>query len=238
MKETRKEIALNRLKMFGEGALGTLEMLIGIIIVVLEAAAKGSVHAMTMRILEDKGIFDYEIESVDICENAVDHFRNIGDLWSENRELKETLKEEKTISKEEARITKQEQAKKKAIAAILKKLNNMDIIAYVTKLMNKVKNFSVEEQRALISKIKEVLSDFNTKYISGIDKINSAQTEVDTDYLALAKETTMKKLYVIEQVMDNALKNKSNYKLKEKRVEKLITSTEEEIFPVQHTLKA
>ncbi len=220
IRKTRKDIikailriALEVAKIVGTAIGATLFL-------ILEAIAHGSRFGLFSIFMHDD-LADDDFLSFEMYEYIGEFAENIKDQIDTIQvallDIKETKEEKIELKKEE---------EKKAL--LTTKDFNDDIIEYIRNILIKLNGLPQEEQRLFTEKLKEILTDYTSKYFDALKNPSSAPLAQDT--ALLVRQTALDKLVTIDLAVSSRIKihNKiSAISLEEKEVLSMMQSSGE-----------
>lgn len=225
MKEKKLQILKLRLRIVKDIIATAGVSIIAVLGALLEGVAKFSKYALISRAMSGEDLFDVELESIHLFDTAGDFIEDIGESRKEIKKLKQELK------------TKKEERKAEEVLSMM--VADQDILTYAKSLIEKLNELEPQQQKVLITVIKSIIKDYVTKYMDYFDKYSETNEPLDTNYLNITKQTTLRKLAVIEKAIETIKKNKKKNNsevVQEEQILSMITPEDED--PGQkHTLK-
>ena len=211
IKKAILSITLEVAKIIGT-ALGTT------ILLLFEILAKAPIYTPIGLLLFDE--FDDELSSIELYEHIGEFAENIKDQINTIQVALLDIKE----TKEEKIELKKEEEKKELLTT---KDFNDDIIEYIRNILIKLNGLPQEEQRLFTEKLKEILTDYTSKYFDALKNPSSAPL---TQYTALlVRQTALNKLVTIDLAVSSRIKihNKiSSISLEEQEILSMMQSTQ------------
>lgn len=183
MKELKKEIWRLRRQRFAARFVAIFEVLIAIVGTPLELMFKLNPMILTFKALDNERI-DFEIDALDLLDDARYDFEEARDASYEIRELKQEYREKK---------------KQVIPASIEEKEENNEVLEYAKKIITKCNNLNNKEKKAFLKKIKRLLLEYASKLLRLL-KNNQDPTSLN--------ELTIKKLTIIEQAIETLTNSK------------------------------
>ena len=195
-RKTRKDIikAILRIALEISKIIGTA--LGATLLLIFEMLAASSRYTPVGLLLFDDDD-DIDFISFDLYENIGEYANNIKDYIDDIKEASLDIKE----TKEEKIELKKEEEKK---ALLTTKDFNDDIIEYIRNILIKLNGLPQEEQRLFTEKLKEILTDYTSKYFDALKNPSSAPLAQDT--ALLVRQTALDKLVTIDLAVSARIK--------------------------------
>ncbi len=222
MRDYKREIKKLKLDILKDILEAARLIITGSILIIIELVIKLIPLVWIYNLLERKSNWDFQ---------CIDFFEDAAGIIYCTKETKRQIKYLKSQQKEEEKRLAREQVQKEKKEEV-KPLNNY-VLEYIRTLLIKSKQLSAKEQREFITRLRDILTDYMNKYKEILINSTNEAFVLSTMNIDLLNQTTLKKLVIIEDSMNDCLKVQKQLELLTKEESEVLSAIDitDEIKP-------